>query len=160
MAEVKFMLNNFKSKICTQPSQQLSSEETISLQQEMEELSLQNRSLLKKIEDLGIEKASLLTAIKLLNNIQSDSAKLNGQPLHNSKPYDGFTEVRPRKGKKTQDQIGATSSKRNGSTVNEKPSVFILGDSITKNLIGSKMSSRFKVTVRSFSGTGVKDMSD
>ena len=42
----------------------------------------------------------------------------------------------------------------------EKPTVVIMGDSIPKYLVGSKMSSRAEVVVRSFLGANISDMTD
>ena len=126
------------------------------------------QELKSQIKLLEEERESLLTAIRLLTN----ESKPMSTPAAAENPV--WTLVQPkRKAKRGNEatQRSATDrhpireNRRSSNTVNtrntpSKKSVIILGDSMTSNIQGKKLSRGAHVVSKSFSGSTVEDMFD
>ena len=120
-----------------------------------------------KVAQLQNERDSLTTVIRILNEESNKSEEELSFPTKSacksasSSPETGhdngpFKKVEKKK-KKKKGQSKTTQSPRKGIS-QKKTKISILGDSMIKDLIGSKMSSSRSVSVKSFSGAKTSDM--
>ena len=144
------------------------------LKQRLQDLERRHDALRQEAKAIQDENKSLITALRLLN---SDIEKENTHPnlhteessedsvQHNSESIQVKSKKSKRQGNKNhQEPSNAESSSRrenpneNGTT--RKKSVIILGDSMTYNIQGRKLSKDKHVVSKSFSGCTIDDMSD
>ena len=144
------------------------------LKQRLQDLERRHDALRQEAKAIQDENKSLITALRLLN---SEIEKENKHPnLHREESSEDsvhhnseWTQVKSKKSKRqgnknNQEPSNAESSSRtenpneNGTT--RKKSVIILGDSMTYNIQGRKLSKDKHVVSKSFSGCTVDDMSD
>ena len=147
------------------------------------------QELTQRIKMLENERDSLLTALRLLNNEaqctenlhqSTPSSSVTSSSPSLSSPRDNPTwsvvesSKRRRNKKKNHQQVTGDSRPANqptiqaenasndqrGESTRSSKSVVILGDSMTKNIHGGKLSREAHVTLRSFSGSTVDDMID
>ena len=147
------------------------------------------QELKQRIKVLENERDSLLTALRLLNNEaqckenlhqSTPSSSVTSSSPSLSSPRDNPTwsvvesSKRRRNKKKNHQQATGDSRPANqptiqaenasndqrGESTRSKKAVVILGDSMTKNIHGGKLSREAHVTLRSFSGSTVDDMID
>ena len=148
-------------------------------------LQMENKNLKQRLEDLGKrhdalrleakalqdENKSLITALRLLNGeIEKENKSSNlhadeslEDPVQQDSEWNQVTsKKRKRQGKKNQNNDSDNNVKSSSHTTNpsEKKSVVILGDSMTHNIQGRKLSKEKYVVSKSFSGSTVEDMSD
>ena len=131
------------------------------------EQKAENSVLKGKVAQLQNERDSLTTVIRILNEESNKSEEELSLPTKSacksasSSPETGhdngaFKKVEKKK-KKKKDQSKTAQSPRKGIS-QKKTKISILGDSMIKDLIGSKMSSSRSVSVKSFSGAKTSDM--
>ena len=138
------------------------------LKELLQEQKAENSVLKGKVAQLQNERDSLTTVIRILNE---ESNKSEEEELSlptksacksaSSSPETGhdngaFKKVEKKK-KKKKDQSKTAQSPRKGIP-QKKTKISILGDSMIKDLIGSKMSSSRSVSVKSFSGAKTSDI--
>lgn len=106
----------------------------------------ENKSLKAEISKLEMEKQSLITALSLVNN-ELVQARLANNTSHATKPKPKGSSVEaPSNKKKENDQKYISRT------------IFVLGDSIVKDLKGPKMSKNDQVHVKPYSGSTTDDM--
>ena len=151
-------------------------EEVAALKQQLLVEQERNRSaenqMRSTIKSLGEERDSLLTAIRLMNSDRQQEAPY-GTPHspEDDQSKGSWTIVQSKnKTKKTErkepsvdaqainSQAEKPASQRT-SKPPDKPTAVILGDSITKNIEGRKMSRSIRIINKSFPGSTVEDMS-
>ena len=118
-----------------------------------------------KVAQLQNESDSLTTVIRILNEESNKSEEELSFPTKSacksasSSPETGHDNGALKKveKKKKKDQSKTAQSPRKGIW-QKKTKISILGDSMIKDLIGSKMSSSRSVSVKSFSGAKTSDM--
>ena len=137
------------------------------LKELLQEQKAENSVLKGKVAQLQNERDSLTTVIRILNEESNKSEEELSFPTKSacksasSSPETGhdngpFKKVEKKK-KKQKDQSKTAQSPRKGIS-QKKTKISILGDSMIKDLIGSKMSSSRSVSVKSFSGAKTSDM--
>ena len=137
------------------------------LKELLQEQKAENSVLKGKVAQLQNERDSLTTVIRILNEESNKSEEELSLPTKSvcksasSSPETGhdngaFKKVEKKK-KKKKDQSKTAQSPRKGIS-QKKTKISILGDSMIKDLIGSKMSSSRSVSVKSFSGAKTSDM--
>ena len=137
------------------------------LKELLQEQKAENSVLKGKVAQLQNERDSLTTVIRILNEESNKSEEELSFPTKSacksasSSPETGhdngaFKKVEKKK-KKKNDQSKTAQSPRKGIS-QKKTKISILGDSMIKDLIGSKMSSSRSVSVKSFSGAKTSDM--
>ena len=131
------------------------------LKELLQEQKAENSVLKGKVAQLQNERDSLTTVIRILNEESNKSEEELSFPTKSasSSPETGhdngaFKKVEK---KKKKDQSKTDQSPRKGIS-QKKTKISILGDSMIKDLIGSKMSRSRSVSVKSFSGTKTSDM--
>ena len=165
MARVQEVLNEPKNNM--QMSAEVNNVAEIErLKELLQEQKAENSVLKGKVAQLQNERDSLTTVIRIVNE---ESNKSEEEELSlptksacksaSSSPETGhdngaFKKVEK---KKKKDQSKTAQSPRKGISQN-KTKISILGDSMIKDLIGSKMSSSRSVSVKSFSGAKTSDM--
>ena len=138
------------------------------LKELLQEQKAENFVLKGKVAQLQNERDSLTIVIRILNEESNKSEEEElSLPIKSacksasSSPETGhdngaFKKVEKKK-KKKKDQSKTAQSPRKGIS-QKKTKISILGDSMIKDLIGSKMSSSRSVSVKSFSGAKTSDM--
>ena len=137
------------------------------LKELLQEQKAENSVLKGKVAQLQNERDSLTTVIRILNEESNKSEEELSLPTKSacksasSSPETGhdngaFKKVEKKK-KKKKNQSKTAQSPRKGIS-QKKTKISILGDSMIKDLIGSKMSSSRSVSVKSFSGAKTSDM--
>lgn len=117
-----------------------------------------------QIKLLEMERMSLLTALRLVHEdkaaetapkVQAHTPSPSQDHVEQTQNGDNWITVVSKKKKRA-----ATESENQGNKRDERPkkSIVILGDSLTKNLQGHKMSKACKVVSKSFPGSSVEDM--
>ena len=141
------------------------------LKQRLQDLEKRHDALRLEAKALQDENKSLITALRLLNGeIEKENNHVNlhtdeslGDPVQQDSEWNQVTsKKRKRQGKKNQNNDIDTNIESSSHTTNpsEKKSVIILGDSMTHNIQGRKLSKEKHVVSKSFSGCTVEDMSD
>ena len=138
------------------------------LKELLQEQKAENFVLKGKVAQLQNERDSLTIVIRILNEESNKSEEEElSLPIKSacksasSSPETGhdnaaFKKVEKKK-KKKKDQSKTAQSPRKGIS-QKKTKISILGDSMIKDLIGSKMSNSRSVSVKSFSGAKTSDM--
>ena len=138
------------------------------LKELLQEQKAENSVLKGKVAQLQNEKDSLTTVIRILNEESNKSeeeelslpaksaCKSASSSPETGHDHGAFKKVEKKK-KKKKDQSKTAQSPRKGIS-QKKTKISILGDSVIKDLIGSKMSSSRSVSVKSFSGAKTSDM--
>ena len=145
--------------------------ENKNLKQRLEDLEKRHDALRLEAKALHDENKSLITALRLLNGeIEKENKRSNlhvdeslGNPVQQDPEWNQVTsKKRKRQGEKNQNNDIDTNvgSSRHTTNPSEKKSVIILGDSMTHNIQGRKLSKEKHVVSKSFSGSTVEDMSD
>ena len=145
--------------------------ENKNLKQRLEDLEKRHDALRLEAKTLQDENKSLITALRLLNgeiekenkcsNLHADESL--GDPVQQDSEWNQVTsKKRKRQGEINQNNDIDNNVKSSSRTTNprEKKSVVILGDSMTHNIQGRKLSKKKHVVSKSFSGSTVEDMSD
>ena len=141
------------------------------LKQRLQDLEKRHDALRLEAKALQDENKSLITALRLLNGeIEKENNHVNlhtdeslRDPVQQDSEWNQVTsKKRKRQGKKNQNNDIDTNIESSSHTTNpsEKKSVIILGDSMTHNIQGRKLSKEKHVVSKSFSGCTVEDMSD
>ena len=164
MVRVQEVLNEPKNNM--QMSAEVNNVAEIERLKELLQKQKAENSVLKgKVAQLQNERDSLTTVIRILNEESNKSEEELSFPTKSacksasSSPETGhdngaFKKVEK---KKKKDQSKTDQSPRKGIS-QKKTKISILGDSMIKDLIGSKMSRSRSVSVKSFSGTKTSDM--
>ena len=136
------------------------------LKELLQEQKAENSVLKGKVAKLQNERDSLTTVIRILNeeSNKSEEEELSLPTKSACKSVSSSPEIGHDNGafkkvekKKKKDQSKTAQSPRKGIS-QKKTKTSILGDSMIKDLIGSKMSSSRSVSVKSFSGAKTSDM--
>ena len=141
------------------------------LKQRLQDLEMRHDALKQEAKALQDESKGLITALRLLNSeMEKENKHSNlhteeslGDPVQQDSEWNQVTsKKRKRQGKKNQNNAIDTNAESSSRTENprEKKSVIILGDSMTHNIHGKKLSKEKHIVSKSFSGCTVEDMSD
>ena len=122
--------------------------------------------LLLRIKTLEEERDSLVTALRILSeDVKEHGGNTNTVDRNNEQQASKSWEtVQPKKKKNPAGHKGVTSgnniTSQSKQDQNKPPDVVVIGDSITKNIIGKKLSRNQNVNAFSFSGATIDDMVD
>ena len=109
---------------------------------------------------------SLVTALRILSDdVKEHGSNTNTVDLNDEqKASKSWETVQPKEKKNPAGHKGVASGNNNTSQSkqdqNKPPDVVVIGDSITKNIIGKKLSRNQNVNAFSFSGATIDDMVD
>lgn len=111
--------------------------------------------ILAKIHTLKVERDSLLTTIKVLTRNQESKTNISSNVTSQS------TGSTPQPDLSTSSKSPTSKSMPNEKLKSsEKKSVTVIGDSMTKNIIGPKLSRNYNSYSRSFPGATIEDITD
>ena len=122
--------------------------------------------LLLRIKTLKEERDSLVTALRILSeDVKKHGGNRNTVDRNDEQQASKSWEtVQPKKKKNRAGHKGVTSgnniTSQSKQDQNKPPDVVVIGDSITKNIIGKKLSRNQNVNAFSFSGATIDDMVD